>query len=211
MKPTKILKFTPLVALMLVGCSLASVVADVAKYLPTAEQAFAGVINILEVAGVLTVAQAAPAVADENKATSVFADLQTAIAGYEAAKASGTVPASKLQDVVNVLAQVETNEMQFETDLGFASTNKDVQTANAIIDLSVGTFDGFSAQLGVQPSNAIRTIKGDTIVYSNGLVLPRATSVADFKRKYNAIVKAGGHPEKEFKLSVAEKFHLTKN
>jgi hypothetical protein len=191
MRNRKLLLLLPV--LLLAGCISA---ATIASYLPIFETAVNGVIALVKPA-------ASPAIqADEAKVNVAVTDLVAAINNIQG---STTVSAA--------LSDVESAATQLESDLG-VSTNKDVQLATAILDLAIGTYQAIiQAHMQSLPKSAMNA---EPVLWASyppqvkaGMrVRPAAKSVGDFKRQFNKLVKDGGHPEMQMKLSMGEKLHV---
>ena len=166
-------------SLVIQGCGFGSVMNGIAKWLPVGEQAFSEIIAILAAAGVVGVNvqnQATGAVAVVNRD---FADIQNAIAQYNAAPS--TYKATTLQKVVTAMNVLETDLNTFLADARVLD-----QKDQNVITLAVGalttTLAALEAQISPSPSISTKAVNA-----------PRTP--AAFKVAFNTIMVQNGYPQ----------------
>lgn len=172
--------------LLMAGCISA---ATIQSYLPVFESTVNAVV-------VLISPNPSPAIqADKQKIVAGLTDVVSAVTNIQG---SPTISAA--------LSAVESAANQLETDLGLGG-NRDAQLAVGILDIGIGTYQGIVAA-HTQSTPAGPVAAAHTSMSVPAKVRPAASSLGDYKRKFNALCRQYGHPEMQMKLSMAERVHL---
>jgi hypothetical protein len=168
------------------AASCGSIYAQIAAYVGVGIQAFQSVVNLLAGAGIvsLPVGTAISAVLSLVKAA--WADVQAAIAAYDAAPAASKATlAGKISTALTVVQQ---EIQQFWSDVKIPDSSL-ANTVAGLLGLIVSTIAGFLAALppASTPAVAARPL---TKTLS---ITPAKLTVSQFRTKFNAILIAGGH------------------
>jgi hypothetical protein len=169
------------------GCSVMSAIS---AYVPVGLAAFNGVIALLSSVGLIPPGTSTAIGLIVAIVKAGFADLLTAINEYNAAPAASKV--SFEQKISLVLTDIGDNITKFMDDVSSSLATSTVgKLVVGLVSLILSTLAGFAGQLPAPAAGR------KTYAVAGQAVTPRAISVKEFKKEYNQLVGAGGHPELE--------------
>lgn len=173
------------------GCNVFD---DIENWIPVGEAAFEGIITLLKGAGLVD-----PIITGlVGTILTSFNDLLAAVKAYEAINPPPVGALAKIQAIFSLIIS------NFENLLGQISSNPIVSTVIGLAQIILSTIAGFVNKL---PANSSVTLS-NTFKVSNQTVsyIPQYRTIGAFKKAYNKVALAEGHPEIELKLTLAEHF-----
>jgi hypothetical protein len=165
-----------------VAASCGSIYAQIAAYVGVGIQAFQAVVNLLSGAGIIALPEGTLITAILTLVKAGWADVQAAIAAYNAAPA--TTLAGKISAA---LTAVQMMIQQFWSDVKIPDAALS-STVAGLLGLIVSTIAGFLAALPPAPAPAAAKPLVKTLN-----ITPVKLTVPQFRTKFNAILTAGGH------------------
>jgi len=182
---------------VLEGCTSSTVFSDILNWVPVGEDALNGIIKLLTGAGAVNPAAAAIVVTTE----AAFSQLEADIKIYQ----SITPPPSGVeQEITDGLGILVSNFQAFLSAINVSDSTL-LTTIAGLVEVVLSTVAGFEALLpaAVAAKLANRNFR---IGSRNYTYTAQHRTKRSFKRAYNSVAKAGGHPEIEIPLTLLEHF-----
>jgi hypothetical protein len=176
---------------VLSGCpSFGGITSAISTYVPVGLAAFNGVLLLLTSAGVIPPGTSTAIGALVLLVKAGFADLLAAVQEYNNAPAAQKVTVK--EKISLILAVIAANIEKFASDIvGMVSDNKLLQVVTGLLTLILATLAGFSGQLPAPLAGR------KTLSVAGKAVTPKLLPLKDFKKQWNQLAGAGGHPEVE--------------
>jgi len=186
----------------LVGCassSTSSILEDIEKWIPVGEDAVNGIISLLQGAGLITPPIQLIITAIETG----FSDLATDIQSYENLNPPPTTVPAKIDAVLSLLIQ-NIQALLSQANIGGPL----VVIIGGLAQVILSTIAGFLNKVTtVAQLRSAKLLTGQLKIGKTTVsYVPQARTIGRFKKDYNAVAKANGHPEIELKLSFWERF-----
>jgi hypothetical protein len=184
-------------AINLEGCTSASVFTDIENWVPVGLQAFQGIVSLLEGVGLIN-----PVISPLIAA--IIAGFDDVLADVKAYQAIVPPPAGMLAKIEEVFSLIVSNFQSMLSQLqisGGTLVNVIIGLAQVIISTITGLVGKLPASSSVRITSGSFKVGRDTVSY-----VPMARTRRQFKKDYNKIAAAGGHPEIELKLTLWEHF-----
>jgi hypothetical protein len=169
------------------AASCGSIYAQIAAYVGVGIQAFQSVVNLLSGAGIIALPEGTLISAILVLVKTGWADVQAAIAAYNAAPAASK--ATLAGKISVALTAVQQEIQQFWSDVKIPDASL-ANTVAGLLGLIVSTIAGFLASLPVVPATAAAKPYAKTLS-----ITPMKLSVSQFRTKFNMILSAGGHDQ----------------
>jgi hypothetical protein len=168
------------------AASCSGIYAQIAAYVGVGIQAFSSVVSLLAGAGIITLPEGTAIAAVLTLVKAAWADVQAAIAAYQAAPAASKATLSGKISVA--LTAVQTTIQQFWTDVKIPDAQL-ANTVSGLLGLVVSTIAGFLAALPVTPAPA------SARVFKALPINPKVISVSQFRKQFNSILAANGYSQ----------------
>ena len=180
----------------LTGCSAGNVFTDIENWIPVGVSAIQGIVSLLNGSGLITPPMQVLVTAILTGFDDLLADVKT----YEALNPPPTGALAKIEEVFSLivgniqmlLAQVGGNSPVIATVIGLAQ-------------VILSTIAGFLGDLPVT-TKSLRLSGTFQVGSQNVTYKTEHRTIRKFKRDYNAVANAGGHPEIDLHLSLLEHF-----
>lgn len=184
-------------AALMSGCD---VVADIKHWVPVGIDAFNGLLNFLEGNGIIQVAAGG---AISAAVALVQAALNQILADIDAYDKLVPKPQGALGKITASLKILSTNFQAFLASLNINDAHL-LSIVTGIADLFLSTIAGFEALIPGLSSGALVTNRTYTVAGKSATLVPKQRPVRVFKKDFNKLVVAGGHPEMKLHISFFE-------
>jgi hypothetical protein len=170
------------------GCN---VFQDIENWIPVGEAAFQGIVNLLEGAGLIT-----PAI--NPLVTTIIAAFNDLLADIKAYQAITPPPAGLLAKIEAVFNLIVSN---FQSLLAQIASNPIATLIIGLAQIILSTIAGFLGELPLSSQILSGTFRagGQSVTYT-----AQKRTVARFKKDYNSVATAAGHPEIKLHVSLWE-------
>jgi hypothetical protein len=183
-------------AIALEGCSVSNVFTDVVNWEPVGKAAVQGIITLLQGAGLVSpgIGLLIPVI------LAGFDELLVDVKTYQALNPP---PAGALAKIVVVFNLIVSNFQDMLAQLN-VTANPIITTVVGLAQIIIGTIAGF---IGKLPTAAGKVL-GNTFKVGGQMIayVPQARTRRAFKKDFNRVAVAGGHPEIQLHVTFFEHF-----
>jgi hypothetical protein len=183
---------------LLEGCSVSSVFTDLLNWIPVGEAALNGIVTLLQGAGVIPPGVSAIVTTIE----AAFAQLEADVKLYQSINPPPAGALAKVEAAIEILIQ------NFQTFLQSINVSDSVllTTIVGLVQIIMSTIAAFQAQMPASTLGVKTHLLGASFrVGANSYTFaPKHRTRRAFKKDWNKVATAGGHPEIEMKLTLLE-------
>lgn len=183
--------------ILMSGCN---VFTDIENWVPVGISTFSSIVTLLEGAGVINPVAGAPISAIINTINAGFSQIIADVKAYQSITPPPVGALAKLQTILQI---VETNMQAFLASINI-SDNKLLLLVTGLAQIILSTIAGFinslPASAGFVMQKSVR-VSGQLIT-----VTPKLRSIRGYKKDWNKVCTANGHPEMQQHLSFLEHF-----